>query len=148
MSGIPYLGLISLTWMNFMRDQLKSHLLSPHSLSFFPPLYFKRPWSQNDSQAFPQAIPVVKILKYCHVIWQISAAPKALRAPLFHQPKAPPPRDPVLRGYCLARGRGCSRSPFPRGLASVLPGPLLFRTSRTMLALSSCSSHYIMVSVS
>ena len=138
MSGVPYLGLFSLTWMKFMRDQLKRHLLckaalhllSPHALSFFPPLYFKRPWSWNDSQAFPQAIPVVKILKYCHVIWQISAAPKAPRAPLFHQPKALPTCSST-KGLLPGMGEEVLRA----------PSPMVWHPSR--LVTPSSSSFYI-----
>ena len=99
MSGMPYLGLFSLPeWISLEPSskvtssvKLPSPPLSASGGSLFlPPLYFKRPWLQNDSQAFTQAIPVVKILKCCHAIWQIAAVPKAPRAPVFHQPQDPP----------------------------------------------------------
>lgn len=124
-----------------MRDQLKSHLLckvtlhllSPHSSSFFPPLYILR---GLDHGMTPRLfLRPFQLLKYCNTA----------RAPLFHQPKAPPTRSRTKR-LLPGAGEGVLQKPLPPR-SGIRPAwwPLC-RTRCTTRALSSCSSHYTLVS--
>lgn len=65
-------------------------------------------------------------------------------APLFHQPKAPPTWSRT-KGLLPGAGEGVPQKPLPPW-PGIRPAWSPCRTSRTTLALSSCSSHYVMVS--
>ena len=126
MSGMPYLGLISFTWMNFMRGQLKSHLLCKVTLHLCILCHSSLPSILRglDHRMTPRLfLRPFQLLKYWNTAMSFGKYLRLLRPLGLHYFTSPRLPRHVIQYYGITAWRG-------GGGAPEAPSPMVWHPSR------------------